>query len=121
MSFTLTRETQGPDLSQYHSDAYRTLIEMFLSRLKNDPATLRQVIDVGTVHRLEGSFYGLLYELNIPPRYHWAYLRVNGFYNSDEFGRDRHNEYQTPEAFVLLKPSIEVIDGILDVDASPAS
>lgn len=71
----------------YHTDRFIKLIEDHLTILKS---TIVNYINIEPIdsYRYDGDFYGLLSKYLIENKYHYTYMRVNGFQNSGGFKKD---------------------------------
>lgn len=63
----------------YHSDAFRRILEDHLAILRSEEASIRQDIAPIKAHQCEGDFYKVLKMLAIPQHLWWITMRVNGY------------------------------------------
>lgn len=76
--------------SRMYSPEFRIVIESHLPRLKNEAVDFINVEPV-EAYRFEYDYLALLRYKNIPYRYHWIVMRVNGFDSPFQAHRDiRH-------------------------------
>lgn len=83
------------------SEDYNTLIESHLAYFKADPQARITTVEPNQAHVYEGDFYGLLYFLAVPSKYHYAIMRVNNMWSSADYDG---------ELQAIFIPSIERMD-----------
>lgn len=75
----------GPDL--FYDETFRLMVETHINILRRENSATEDIPD-NHYYQYEGDFYGYLTERKIVPNLWWIYLRVNGMYNPNEFGKD---------------------------------
>jgi len=113
MAFSITTLKNNSGDPMFYELGFRTIIETHLNILKYTNFTMKRSIDGSKVYQYEGDFYGLLAELNVPLEHHWIFLRVNGMFNPNEFGRVVYDPYGRRHDFNLLIPSDDYIGNLL--------
>lgn len=103
MAFTIMTHMAQAGPEMYYDPKFRLMIETHINVLRHDQVT-RQVIPDNHYYQYEGDFYGFLVGEKVPAHLHWIYMRVNGMYNPDEFGRDLRDQYQVRKQPVFLIP-----------------
>lgn len=109
MSFAILDNMTPVGSNLFYEDGFRQIIESHLNILAN-AYSKKQSISGDLVYQYEGNFYGYLLDIGIQPEYHWIFLRVNGFTNNNQFGAELRDPYQRNYEFILIHPSIELID-----------
>lgn len=104
MSLSVSNLQQSLGNSDYHSTAFRNVLEDHLYYLRADGSV--RMIDVSPhiQSKYRGDFYGMLTELDIRSHLHWITMRVNGFHSPLEW--DKEDGY-------LLIPDENAMDGLL--------
>ena len=86
----------------FYGEKWRTLIEDHIDYLKEHPDTTILEVSPMAAYQYKHNFFGVLTDHAIPEQFHWAIMRINGFYSSDEFTEDVRNLY-IPASEVLSK------------------
>lgn len=97
----------------YYDPAYRRVLESHLPILRDPGFSTVEIIEADEVHQYEGDLFGLLHRRGIPAHEHWIVMRVNGFENPNQFGREMHHAYRTQRPFQLRRPDGQVLEQIL--------
>lgn len=89
--------------SVYYSKGFMDVIESHLHYLRNSAKTTTFIVDRDIAEIYKGDFYGYMNYRNVEHKYHWIYMRVNGYLSSFDF---------KPTVDSLLVPSKEEIEQI---------
>lgn len=73
----------------YNSNDYKVMIESHLNYLIGLKTNNVSYITQQQNYKFEGDFYGLLNEMKIDKRFHYAIMRVNNLSNSNDYKGDR--------------------------------
>lgn len=92
--------------SAFFTDEFMTALEHHIPSLTNHPNTQLIQLSPGQANQYRNDFNGLLVSLGIPIRYHWAFLRCNGFTSPTEF---------TEEYLSIVQPPLSEIDTIQQI------
>lgn len=65
----------GPSI--YYDQAFRDVLEDYLSFLKNTNSTTTISVEPMVAYKFEFDFFGLLANYNIQPHLHWIIMRMN--------------------------------------------
>lgn len=88
----------------WYSPDFKSVVEDHLIRLRERKSTAFPIsIDEGFPHK--GDLYSLFTTRNIPSKYHWIIMRINGFTSPYHYNG---------EAFDLIIPDDDFIDSIYD-------
>lgn len=89
----------------YHNPELRTALEYHIPYLRMSEKSSVIEIDPATALKYKGDLDGLLVSLGIPPKYHWAIMRVNDMYCSSDYD----------EAGMLIQPPFDEVDRIVSI------
>jgi hypothetical protein len=89
--------------SVYYSKGFMDVIEAHLYYLRNSDKTTTFIVDRNIAEIYQGDFFGYMNYRNVEQKYHWIYMRVNGYLSSFDF---------KPTVDSLLVPSKEEIEQI---------
>lgn len=106
MSASINRLAQAWDSEKYFEDHWRLFFESHLSLIRAAETTLTVAVDPFDAYKFAGDFYGMLTVKEVPPKYHWAFLRVNQMTTPTEFGEQTRT---------LLFPSTQFIEELMSV------
>lgn len=89
--------------AEYYTIEFIRVIEDHLQYLKDNAVN---IVTVGNAlsYRYLGDYSGILQEINVPRKYHYAVMRVNGYMSSFD--------YQTANLSVII-PDFGYIDSLL--------
>lgn len=77
----------------YYEDDFLTLLESHLPILRTSPKTRVYNVTTRQGEKYEGDLYGLLDELNLEKKYHFAIARFNGYSSGADFKKDVETIY----------------------------
>ena len=79
------QKLSDPTDDVYHSVDFQNLIESHLSKLRKSTNITTHAITAFEQMKYVGDYSGLLLNLNIPKKYHWIILRLNGYTSPLEY------------------------------------
>lgn len=85
----------------YYEDEFLTIIDSHILYFRSLPNSLIQTLDPNLVYKYEGDFYGLLSQMKIPKKYHYAILKINDFRSPSDL---------TLEQKSIIIPPLDEID-----------
>lgn len=112
MAFTILAEMAKPGEVIYYDPRFRLHIETHLNILINRAAAVDD-IPPDKYYQYEGDFHGYLIELGIPMEMHFIYMRMNGMTNPNQFGKEQRDPHADPLAPKLIRPNLNLVDGIV--------
>lgn len=95
-------ETGTSDVSYFTSE-YIQLVEDHLTFFSNNNRNTFLDFTEQQGYKFEGDFYGLLIDLNVPKKYHYLVLRMNGLDSSSDFSGN---------VFIVKIPPLNEVDSI---------
>lgn len=76
----------GDDI--WYSKGFMDVLESHLVYLRNSQKAGRFIVDKDIAYIYTGDFYGYMNYRKVQQRFHWIYMRVNGYLSSFEFKPD---------------------------------
>ncbi len=92
---------RGSDV--YYSKNFMDVMESYVSYLKTSGKSTSFIVDKDIAYIYQGDFYGYMNYRNVPSKYHWICMRVNGYFSPFEF---------KPNVDYLTIPSTEELEQI---------
>lgn len=108
MSFTVVSSIVASGDSIYYESSFRNHLESHLNLLKVLNPT-RTTVPPEAVHQFEGNLFGYLASIGQPAQYHWVIMRVNGYHNPHEFGRETIEVAKPTTGVELLFPDADLL------------
>jgi hypothetical protein len=87
----------------YYSKNFMDVMESHLDYLRNSSKSSSFIVDKNIAEVYQGDFFGYLNYRGVQQKYHWIYLRVNGYLSPFDF---------KPNVDSLIVPSTEEIEQI---------
>lgn len=87
----------------YYTKNFMDVVESHLHYLRNSSKSTSFIVDKNIAEVYQGDFFGYMNYRGVPQKYHWVYLRVNGYLSPFDF---------KPTVDTLIVPSTEEIEQI---------
>lgn len=71
--------------TRYSDERWLRFCEEYVEVLKSSNLIIQEEISPVISYSNRGNFYGLLHDMNVPAKYHYLFLRLNGYRYPDEF------------------------------------
>jgi hypothetical protein len=78
-----------PGEAIFYSKAFMDTMESHVGYFRKSLKSNIVQIDQGKAAVYVGDFFGYLSAVGIEAKYHWLFMRINGYYNSNEFTIDK--------------------------------
>lgn len=111
MAFTVVDSIAQAGDPIYYESTFRDHLESHLNILRLLNPT-RITVPPDAVHQFEGNLFGYLASIGQPAQYHWIIMRVNGYYNPHEFGREVKEIARPIDGIELLFPDPDLLGRI---------
>jgi hypothetical protein len=92
---------QGSDV--HYSKGFMDVMEAHVDFLKNSTKSTKFIVDKDIAYIYQGDFFGYMNYRNVPQKYHWICMRVNGYFSSFEF---------KPDVDTLIIPNTQELEQI---------
>lgn len=108
MAFTVVSSIVTPGDRIYYESSFRNHLESHINLLKVlSPAV--NTVPPDALHQFEGNLYGYLSSIGQPTQYHWVIMRMNGYHNPHEFGREIPEIASPVEGLELVFPNPDLL------------
>lgn len=96
---------------EWYSEGFLLIVDQHISYMQQNDSRIVNVTAHQSV-KFNGDLGGLLDDLNVPKKFHYAVMRLNGYTNLNQFGREG-GPSKRPTALIIPDPNI--LDSLMNI------
>jgi len=85
MAMPIHKLIPDPGPRYFYQADWQLMFETHIPIFLNEQSYRVNMIDDATAYKYDGDFFGLMYEMNVAPRYHWTIMRLNGLQSTFDY------------------------------------